>query len=161
MRVLRLLSLALIAWSFAMIVRALPYLPARIPMHFDRAGRPNGWGSSQDLWHMLFMQILATVLVLAMPLLGHIGSLAQKYARDASDAARARRERILPVVAQLSSLICLLINGIFTYAIRGIIAAAQEPGRGLPPPPFWVVLAVFASLVVYAIWKVSLPARQS
>jgi len=62
----RIVAAALAVYSFFLIQTSLPHLPVRIPIHFDMAGQPNGWGSPRALWVLLFFQVLVTGVMLSI-----------------------------------------------------------------------------------------------
>lgn len=58
-------ALALAGWLtlLALTVALWPTLPQRLPLHFDAAGRPDGWGARSSF---LTLPILGTVLYAAL-----------------------------------------------------------------------------------------------
>ena len=61
-------ALALIGMAFAVaiVMWAWPYLPDRIPSHFDFWGKPDGWGPKSTLWFLpgiaAFTYVMLTVV---------------------------------------------------------------------------------------------------
>lgn len=46
----KIVAATLAIYSAFLIQTSLPGLPARIPVHFNSSGQPNGWGSPHTLW---------------------------------------------------------------------------------------------------------------
>ena len=63
----RAITHALAVYSFVLIRPSLPRLPERIPMHFNRLGKPDRWDSPDSLWIMLGVQIAFSGLILTVP----------------------------------------------------------------------------------------------
>ena len=160
MRFAYLLSFGLIGWAFLLIRDAMPRLPSRIPIHFRADGTANGWGTPQELWRILAMQVVVTLLLLVLPLLCRsVPSLVHIGRRKLADFSPESREQVLSFGLGLTAMICLCVNAMFTYAIHGIIRASFEPGRGLPTLPMWIFLAAILGVFAWAAWKAHQLAR--
>jgi uncharacterized membrane protein len=61
--------LALQVWSYYRDVFGPNHLPDVIPIHFDAAGHPNGWGSPLSL---IFLPILSLALILFVTLIARL-----------------------------------------------------------------------------------------
>lgn len=57
----------LASWQIGQAAHYLAYLPARVAVHFDLAGRPNGWSSSAGLLTSVIVQIaiMGTIFAVA------------------------------------------------------------------------------------------------
>jgi len=113
--------------SAFLIQRSLPNLPARIPVHFNGAGKPNGWGSPHTLWVLLVFQVLLAGILLSMSLWGrrfpgsiHLGT------QRLSDFTPEQRERIWPLLDQMSGWLSVMTSLFFVFIIRESIQAAES-----------------------------------
>lgn len=96
---LRLISLAMMLYSYFLVRTRLPELPQRIPTHFNAAGEPNGWGSPDTLWTLLGAQVLVSVVFLGVPYLGQrFPQTVNLGLRRLSDYTPEQRLRILPLL---------------------------------------------------------------
>jgi len=125
---LKLISLALMVYTYVLIQSNLSKLPQRIPTHFNAAGDADGWGSPNTLWILLGVQILTSAVFLIVPYLGkrfpatvHLGS------RRMSDYTPAQRLRILPLLHDMMGYTSLVTNLFFAAMLHEIIQAAAQP----------------------------------
>lgn len=65
-------TLALQAWGYWQDSFGPNHLPDRIPVHFDAAGNPNGWGSPSSL---IFLPVLSLALFLFLTLIARLPSV--------------------------------------------------------------------------------------
>ena len=124
---LRIIAAALALYSAFLIQTSLPGLPGRIPVHFNAAGQPNGWGSPQTLWVMFFFQLLVAGAMLAVSFWGrkfpgsiHLG------ARRFSDLTPEQRESALPLLDQMAGWMSAAASLFFVFLIRESIQAAES-----------------------------------
>lgn len=120
-------------------------LPDRIPMHFNAAGQPDGWGSPEAL---LFFPIFATVLYLLMTIVSRFPSAFNYPVRVTAQNRQQLQELALNMIAWLKAeLICL-----FTLIEWIAIHAAREPGGGFSPLLMPVTLVViFTTCIVHIV----------
>ncbi|HKT11929.1 MAG TPA: DUF1648 domain-containing protein [Terriglobia bacterium] len=147
----RIVAAVLAVYSFFLIQTSVPHLPARIAIHFDMAGRPNGWGGPRTLWVLFFFQVLVTGVMLSIPFWGrrfpgsvHLGS------RSLGDYTPEQRERIWPFLEQMAGWMGAATSLFFVWLIREAIRAAQSP-----EPQFhmgWLPLAYVAGLAGVVIY---------
>lgn len=123
----RIVTVVLAVYSFYVIESSLPRLPARIPIHFNLAGEPNGWGASQTLWLLLGFQVLLAMLMLSMPYWGrrfprsvHFGT------RSLDDFTSEQRERVWPLLKQMAGWMAVATSLFFVSLIRESIHAARS-----------------------------------
>jgi uncharacterized membrane protein len=121
----KIVAAALAIYSAFLIQTSLPGLPARIPVHFNAAGQPNGWGSPHTLWVLLVFQVLVAGVLMLMPLWGrrfpgsiHLGT------QRLSDFTPEQRERIWPLLDQMSGWLGVMTSLFFVFLIRESIRAA-------------------------------------
>lgn len=122
----KIVAAALAVYSVFLIQTNLSRLPERIPVHFNAAGQPNGWGSPHTLWVLLFFQVLVTGVLLFIPFLGrrfpasvHLGT------RRFSDLAPEQRERALPLLDRMAGWMSVAAGLFFVFIIRESIRAAE------------------------------------
>jgi Domain of unknown function (DUF1648) len=123
----KIIAAALALYSAFLIQSSLPILPSRIPVHFNAAGQPNGWGSPQTLWVMLVFQLLVVGAVLSIPFLSrkfpasvHLGT--QRF----SDLTPEQRGRALPLLDKMGGWMSVATSLFFVFLIRESIRAAES-----------------------------------
>lgn len=130
---LRYLSLAMVVCSYFLIHTNLATLPPRIPVHFNGAGEPNGWGTPDTLWGLLGVQLLTTIIILGVPCLGRrFPQVVNLGLHKLSDYTAAQRECILPLLHEMMGALSVLTNLFFTFLLYRIIQAARQPHPRLP-----------------------------
>ncbi|HEV2245610.1 MAG TPA: DUF1648 domain-containing protein [Terriglobia bacterium] len=157
----RIVAAILAVYSFFLVQASLPRLPARIPIHFNMAGEPNGWGSPRTLWLLLAFQVLLAAVMLSVsywarrfPAAVHLGT------RNLSDFTPEQRERVWPLLDQLAGWMGVATSLFFVYLIRESIRAAESPS-----PRFhsgWVPLLFaggMAGLAIYFVSRINREAR--
>ena len=130
---LRLISLALMVYSYFLVRIRLPELPQRIPTHFNAAGEADGWGSPDVLWTLLGAQVLVCVVFLAVPYLGQLFPGAVNLGcRRLSDYSPEQRLRILPLLHDWMGYMSIVANLFFVAMLHELIHAAEQPHPRLP-----------------------------
>ena len=125
---LQLISFLLVAYSYFLIRTNLPHMPARIPTHFNFAGTADAWGSPDTLWILLGAQVVTYVVFMLVPFLGRrYPGLVHLGTRNLSDYTPAQRTRILPLVSEMTGLMCLVMNLFFVWVLNQIIKAVTHP----------------------------------
>jgi len=127
-------------------------LPERFPVHFDLAGRPDGWSTkSPTSWFLapgigVVLGAFLTVLAMATPRLALRHAKLVNMPRKAQFLAlppEGRAAAMLPTRWYLLALVVLLA-GLFGWIVDGSARVAVGQWQELPP---WPVLA-FVGLVV-------------
>lgn len=157
----KIVAAALALYSFFLIQTSLPNLPSRIPVHFNLAGQPDGWGSPNTFWILLGFQVLVCGVMLSMSSWGrrypgsvHFGT------RRLSDFTPEQRELVLPLLDQLGGWMSVITGLFFVFIIRESIGAA-----GSDHPQFhvgWAAALFVVGLVgvsVYYVWLINRVAR--
>ena len=157
----KLVAAALALYSAFLIQASLPSLPSRIPVHFNAAGQPNGWGSPNTLWVLLGFQVLVTGLMLSMSAWGrrfpgsvHLGT------RRLGDFTPQQRERVWPLLDQMAGWMGVATSLFFVFIIRESIRAAQSSN-----PRFhagWATalfVGAMAGVSIYYLWRINRVAR--
>jgi Domain of unknown function (DUF1648) len=144
--------IALAAYTFISIRSALPQLPERIPTKFDWHGDATGWGGPNTLWMLLAFQVLGSLVMLAIPAIGRRApQLVNLGFHRLSDYSAAARERIMPLLTDMSGYLAILYSFLFAFLTREIIRAALVPGTH---PRMWPVGAFVAGTVGLTIYYV-------
>jgi len=150
----KIVAAVLAVYSAFLIETSLPGLPARIPVHFNASGQPNGWGSPHTLWMLLVFQVLVAGVMLSMSLWGrrfpgsvHLGT------RRFSDLTPEQRELALPLLDQMAGWMSVAASLFFVFIIRESIRAAESSN-----PEFhagWAAVLFVGAMVGLAIYFVS------
>jgi uncharacterized membrane protein len=158
----RLIALGLALYSFFLIKTNIPRLPARIPTHFNAAGKANRWGSPDSLWVLLVFQVLICGLFLAVPLLGRrYPDSVNLGTRKLSDLTPAQRERVMPLFSDMMGYMSVLLGLLFSVLLRENIHAALSSHPHLSPWwGLWVCLAGFAATVIYYLRRINAAADE-
>jgi uncharacterized membrane protein len=155
-------ALALIAYTAFVIHRAMPRLPARIPTSFDFQGRPTAGSSPDTLWLMLAIQVAVTALILSVPA---IGRRAPQWVnlgwKRLSDYPLAARQRIMPLLEEMSGWMAVLFSSFFTVLIRELLRAALDPGKSPSVWPVWFFLAGTAGITIYYMIQINRAGKEA
>lgn len=148
------LAALLALWAITAYAVMGPHpLPARIPTHFDLAGKPNGWGTPEMLW--LFPAI-ATFVVGLMGLVAR-NPQAFNYPVRVTPATRTRLEAItLGMIGWLR----LEIAALLLTTQYAIIHSARAGQNRLSPALVPIVLLVVFGTVVWHIRALFVAARR-
>lgn len=160
---LQLISLVLLIYSYFVTRTTIPTLPQRIPVHFNAAGEPNGWGSPEVFWMLLGAQTLCTVLFITAPYLGQLAPGAVHFGRRRlSDFPPAQRPRLLAIMSDMSAYMSIVMNLFFVLMLHEMIRAVREPVPRLHPLfPLGMLIAALVGVVVYYFWKFNAAARNA
>lgn len=148
------LAALLALWAITAYAVMGPHpLPARIPTHFDLAGKPNGWGTPEMLW--LFPAIATFVVGLMWLVARH--PRAFNYPVRVTPAARPRLEAItLGMIGWLR----LEVAALFLTIQYAIIHSAREGQNRLSPAFVPIVLLVVFGTVIWHIRALFIAARR-
>jgi uncharacterized membrane protein len=157
----KIVTAALALYSAFLIQTSLPNLPSRIPVHFNAAGQPNGWGRPHTLWVLLAFQVLTACLMLSMSFFGrrfprtvNLGTL------RLSDCTPEQRERVLPLLDRmagwLSVFTSLFFVDIISEAIRAAGSSNPQFHAGWTAVPFVVCMI---GLAFYYVWRINKAVR--
>jgi hypothetical protein len=137
-------ALAFVVWITWQAIYGPNPLPGRIPIHFDLAGHPNGWGSPATLWIIcaapvglyLFLSLMKTRLLEA-----------SNYPVEVTDENRDRLEALnLDLIAWIKTeMVCL-----FAWIQWSVLQAARHPERGFAAIPQLIALLVV--ILATALW---------
>ena len=134
--------LALVAITVTALYGANP-VPARIPMHFDVTGHPNGWGPSRSLWGLVFGGL---VMYAVLTLVSRYPS-AFNYPVAVTEE---NRPRLQALALELLSWMKLEVLSLFAVIQYFIVSGARNGSLPLPATFLPVTLgAVFGTIAVY------------
>jgi uncharacterized membrane protein len=71
-KALKVLSVLLMAILFGYIFYIWNYLPAKVPTHFNGAGRIDGWGGKGSLWMLPIIGLLLFMILSSLGRFPHI-----------------------------------------------------------------------------------------
>jgi uncharacterized membrane protein len=160
MRRYRLLNTLVLLALWAGSIWAYPRLPARIPLHFDLAGNPDGWSArSPGSWFLL--PIVTTMTWAMMQLIAsHAGgnpdlwNMPDKRRFLALD--RARQAPIITRMQEFISIVGIVVTALMALVQAGVYQAATGRARGLP---LFATGGIVAALLVLAVLAVRLNAE--
>jgi len=160
---LRLVSLAMVLYSYFLVRTSLPELPQRIPTHFNAAGEPNGWGSPDTLWTLLGVQILVSVIFLGVPYLGQrFPQTVNLGLRRLSDYTPEQRLRILPLLHDWMGYMSILANLFFVAMLHDFIHATEQPHPRLHIGwPLGFLLGSTLCLTVYYLRRINRATKET
>lgn len=145
---LLLLAAIVVPWAVAAI--AWPELPPRIPMHFDAAGRPDGWVAT-SAWVWFSLPALGTVLGFGLGLLLPRWVIGMARAnspwlnvpnkRAFVQLPEAARVRAVIAPAKWLAVLALAIQMLLAWIVFGSARVASGTWDVLPPWPSYALLA--------------------
>jgi hypothetical protein len=158
---LRLISLAIVVYSYLLVQISLPKLPPRIPTHFNAAGDPDAWGSPDVLWTLLGAQVLVCLAFLIVPYLGRrFPGAVNLGRRRLSDYSPEQRLRILPLLRDWMGYMSILASLFFVAMLHDFIRAAAQPEPRLHIwLPLGVLLGGSVGLTVYYMRSINRAAK--
>jgi uncharacterized membrane protein len=144
----------LVLWAITAFAVAGPHpLPARIPTHFDLAGKPNGWGAPGMLW---LIPAVATVILGLMTLVARRPSVFN-YPVRVTPATRPRLQAI--ALSMIDWLRCELA-GLFLWIQYATIESARAGRNGLSPLFFPVTIVVVLGTIAWHLRSMFAAARR-
>ena len=136
-------------------------LPARLPTHFDIAGRPNAWGSGASI---LFLPSLALVLYAGLGILQRFPWAYNYAVAIGPDNAEAQYRLAVRLLRALKAIIAATFGWIDYSTIRMALAAAGGGDRadGLGPfmiPTFLGVMTIV--VIAFVVASMREPSRRA
>ncbi len=130
----------------------MPRLPERIPTKFDWQGEPTGWGDPNTLWMLLAFQVLGSLLLFTIPAIGRRAPrLVNLGFHRLSDYSPEARERLMPLLRDMSAYLAVLYSLLFAFLTHEIIRAALVPGTRPSLWPVGTFVAATLGLVIYSV----------
>lgn len=150
-RTLEIIGIAalLLVWAITLIALYGPHpLPARIPVHFDGAGRVNAWGAPAMLW---FMPLTVTLVYALM-------TWVARYPQAFNYPVRVtpvNRPCLQNLTLSLIAWIKVEIACLFAWIQYATIQSARRGGNTLSPVFILAaILAVWATIAWYVVTMV-------
>lgn len=121
-------------------------LPARIPSHFDAAGRPNDWNSPAFLW---CPPIIATFMYAVMTLVANLALNCENSSVSANPEIRRRQERLARLMLSWIKVevVCLVL------VIQHAVIRSARTGRGRFSP--LILICFFIAALGTVGWHVA------
>jgi uncharacterized membrane protein len=140
---LSLAALAVLAAETALALFGSEPLPARVPTHFNAAGRPDAWGSAAALW---LLPAIAAILYLLMTWVARHPAAFNFPVR----VTPFNRQRLQGVALSMIAWLKAELLSFFAFIQWTIIRAARHPDRAISPVPMPLLLAVvFLTVGIY------------
>ncbi len=154
MRATLLLSM-LAVWALA--AAAWPQLPARVPIHFDLAGRPDGWAARSALWWFLLPAFATTIGVVMgwllprwMLAMARANSRWLNMPRKAEFMALplAARERAVQAPVDWLRALVVGVQALVGWIVYGSARVAAGDWQALPPAVSFVLLGAVLACAI-------------
>lgn len=139
------ISIVALGFGIFTLLEAWPDLPARVPRHFDVAGKPDAWGAKVNLWVLPFVGV-AIYLMLTV-----VGRLPQSHnfpvAVTPRNALRLYRRSRMMVVWLKAQISCTL--GYIAWAqVQVAMGRAQGLGWAFLPVTLFTI-----SVTIFLYWR--------
>ena len=164
-RLFDLANLILILLIGVVFFRSYPGLPARVPAHFNFAGRPDRWGRRDEMiWLVVLPAVAAAVLYLMVALVPRLAAnprvVNMPHKAEFLKLPADRQEIYWRLYKEFFAGLAAALNLLFYLFIRGSIEVAMGTRAGLPLKDGLPALIMTGVLLVYYVWRmVSLPGR--
>jgi hypothetical protein len=135
------ISILALGFGVFTLVQAWPDLPARVPRHFDFAGKPDAWGAKVNLWVLPFVGVVIYLMLTVVGRLPHSHNFPVTVTPwNAPRLYRLSRMMVVWLKAQIS---CTL--GYIAWAqVRVALGNAQGLGWAfLPVTLFTIGITIF------------------
>lgn len=100
--------------SAVILIRRLPELPARLPLHWNLSGRVDRLGSSSELWTLWFtaagLALVLGLLAFNLPGSGQLNGMPQVPERDQPWSRQMIRSLVLALQLVVTLTLCGLLN---------------------------------------------------
>jgi len=149
--VLEMLAITSLVAIFVVVLANWASLPAQVPLHFDAAGRPNGWGSKTGLVPLPFIAAAIYALLTFAGRNPRLVNLPFKIDRNAP--------QVQSLLLRMSINLKLVLLWVFFYIVLGIVHTASGRSEGLGKVLLPASLVVILLLPCYYFVKLR-PFRQ-
>jgi hypothetical protein len=164
-RLYDLANCALLSLIGVLVVQSHPRLPARVPAHFNLAGRPDRWGAKNDLVVLFILPaVITVVLYVLMGLVARYKSGSrslniphrQEFLRLPPD----RQQPYWDLYREFFAGLAAGMNLLFYLFIKGSIDVALGTRASLPLKAGLPAFAVIGVLMVFYFWRLlAMPGR--
>ena len=141
---LELAALAALLLAIGVAVQAWPRLPGTVPMHFDLAGEPDGWGGRGSI-----LVLPGSALFLYLLLTG-VQRLPSHWYNYPVTITEENRERQYRLARDLVVWMKAAVLGLFAHVTVAVVRTAlgEATGLGAWTVPLWLAV-IFGILGVY------------
>ena len=157
-RLYDLANFALLLLTGLFIYRAYPLLPARIPMHFTMAGRPDRWDGRGAIMVLFVLAIAMTaVLYLIIGFTSRMGKnpryLNIPRKREFLALPEEKRAAYWAVYKEFFAALAVSVNLLFYLIIRGTVGIATGKAGLMPFKVMLPAFALMALALVFYTWR--------
>lgn len=158
-RLYDLANLTLLLLLGALAYQSYPKLPARVPMHFNRAGEVDRWDSREGLIVLLFLPaVLTAILYLvtrAVPGRRSAARLNIPHKAEFLKLPAEKQEIFWALMREFLAGLAAAMNLVFYVFNRGLFEVALGRRSLLPLKPGLGALALTGVLMVYYLWRMT------
>ena len=164
-RLYDLANFALLSLIGVVLARSYPRLPARVPAHFDMAGRPDRWGAKDEMIVLFVLPLILTVaLYAAVGLVARFktGSRALNipHRQEFLRLSPERQEPYWALYREFFAGLAAGMNLLFYLFIKGSIDVALGTRTGLPFKTGLPAFVVLVLLMLFYVWRLfAMPGR--
>lgn len=134
--ILEAISLCALGFAILTLLSAWPDLPARVPSHFDVAGKPDAWGAKLNLWVVPFVSIVVYLMLTVVGRIPHTHNfLVDITPQNAPRLYRLSRMLVLWMKAQIACTLAYISWG----QVRVAMGNAQGIGWAFLPVTLIVI----------------------
>jgi len=153
-RLFDLLNMTLLFLMGAAVTAAYPRLPARVPMHFDLAGRPDRWSGRGGLIALVVMAAVMTGVLYLIIRLTPKWAVNPRYLNiphkeEFLQLPEEKRDAYWAVYREFFAALAASVNLMFYLILRGTIRIAEGSASLLPFKLMMPALVVMALVLVY------------
>jgi uncharacterized membrane protein len=164
-RLFDLANLVLLLLIGVVFFRSYPDLPARVPAHFNFAGRPDRWGSRDEMiWLAVLPAIATAVLYLMVAMVPRLAanprSVNIPHKAEFLRLPAEKKEIYWAIYREFFAGLAAALDLLFYLFIRGSIEVAMGTRTGLPLKDALPAFILMGVLMVYYVWRMmSLPGK--
>lgn len=153
-RLFDLLNMTLLFLMGAAVAAAYPRLPARVPMHFDLAGRPDRWSGRGGLIALVVMAAVMTGVLYLIIRLTPKWAVNPRYLNiphkeEFLRLPEEKRDAYWAAYREFFAALAASVNLMFYLILRGTIRIAEGSASLLPFKLMMPALVVMALVLVY------------
>jgi uncharacterized membrane protein len=137
------ISLAALSFGVLALLQAWPDLPARVPKHFDIAGKPDAWGAKVNLWVLPLVGVVVYLMLTVVGRIPHTHNFLVNVTPE--NAPRLYRLSRMLVVWMKAQIACML-SYISWSQVRVALGNAQGLGWAFLPV---TLMAIGVTIFLY------------
>jgi len=140
------------------VYSSYPRLPARIPMHFDMAGRPDRWDGRGGIAVLAVFALAMTAVLYAVIWLTPRLTKNARYMniprkQEFLRLPAEKQESYWAVFKEFFAALGLAVNLLFYLILRGLVRIATGTAGLLPFKAMWPAFGLMALVLVYYAWR--------